>query len=222
MKSAVFLQVRLDSRRFPGKALKILGDKTLTEHAMDSLSRIGADDFVLLTARGDEEALLPLCRRRGFKLFAGDREDVLNRFAAAAREFKPDIIIRATGDNALVSWENAQVVLDYLQAHSECDYAAMKGLPLGCGVEVFRTAALFKALESTDPYDHEHVTPWIYRHPEDFTLSYLEHKPFMTENYRVTLDTEEDYLYLKDIFKVLYKGQSISFNELKEYLLYHD
>ncbi len=222
MKSAVFLQVRLDSRRLPRKALKILGDKSLTEHAMASLSRINADDFILLTAKGDEEVLAPLCPDYGFSLFAGDREDVLGRFAAAACQFRPDIIIRATGDNPLVSWEQAQIVLDYLKSRPGCDYAAMKGLPLGCGVEVFRTEALFKALQSSSPYDHEHVTPWIYRHPEDFVLSYLNHEPCMGEHYRVTLDTEEDYFRIKSIFRALYRGETIPFEELKEYLLYHD
>ncbi|MDC7240549.1 MAG: hypothetical protein PQJ50_09335 [Spirochaetales bacterium] len=221
MSSAVFLQVRLDSNRLPRKALKKIKGLTVIEHAMISLKNIPSENHVVLTAEGDDRILEPLARKRGFSIFAGDRQDVLGRFIEAGRLYKPDIIIRATGDNPLVAWEPAVQLLQFLKDNPVTDYTAMKGLPVGCGVELFRREALERSLLKTDkPYDHEHVTPYIYNHPADFSLYYHEHLPFM-EN-RVTLDTEEDYRKISSIYSSLYRGGSIPFTELKEYLIKND
>jgi spore coat polysaccharide biosynthesis protein SpsF len=219
MKTALFLQVRLDSSRLPRKALKPIVDHVLAEHAMRALKKLDLDHHVLVTALGDESTLRPYAEACGFEIFAGDRDDVLDRFIRAGRLYEPDLIIRATGDNPLVAIEPAREVLKLISHDPGCDYAAMKGLPLGCGVEIFRREALEKAwAESTDPYDHEHVTPYIYRHPESFTLRYLQNEPPL-EHHRVTMDTDEDYRGIRKIFDDLYTGEPVDFNTLKEYLL---
>jgi len=223
MKSAVFLQVRLDSSRLPGKALKTIAGRTVIEHAMASLKNIPADDFVLVTADGDESRLAPYAERMGFDLYAGSRNDVLDRFIQAGRLYKPDIIIRATGDNPLVAWEPATEVLERLKKQPATDYMAMKGLPLGCGVEVFRRAALEQAYSRTeDAYDHEHVTPYLYRNPDRFRLEYLHTPADMEKDYRVTLDTRDDYYSIKRIFDHIYRGTPVPFDELTGYLKRND
>ena len=219
MRTAVFLQVRLDSTRLPRKALKPIADHVLVEHAMLALRDLDLDNHVLVTADGDETVLGPYAEACGFEIFSGDRDNVLDRFIKAGRLYKPDLIIRATGDNPLVAIEPARQVLALISSDPDCDYAAMKGLPLGCGIEIFRREALEKAYaESEDPYDHEHVTPYLYRNPELFRLRYLENNPPMEEK-RVTMDTEDDYIRIQGIFGKLYKGRPVSFYDLKDYLL---
>ncbi|MDA3956985.1 acylneuraminate cytidylyltransferase [Oceanispirochaeta sp.] len=221
MKKAVFLQVRLDSSRLPQKALKIIQGRTVIEHAMLSLRYLNLDDYVIVTAPGDDTVLQPLAEKCGFKVFTGDRSDVLNRYIEAGRFFKPDIIIRATGDNPLVAWEKASLVISEIENENSIDYMAMKGLPLGCGVEVFKREALERAYSLTDnPYDHEHVTPYLYRNPDQFNIQYMNHAPPM--NHRVTLDTIEDYNRISKIFSDLYHATTIDFESLKEYLLQND
>ncbi len=222
MNTAVFLQVRLDSSRLPRKALKPIADRVLAEHAMRALRKLDLDHYVLVTASGDETVLGPYAEACGFEIFAGDRDDVLDRFIRAGRLYKPDLIIRATGDNPLVAIEPARTVLETIGKDPGCDYCAMRGLPLGCGVEVFRREALETAYaETEDPYDHEHVTPYLYKNPERFNLRYLQHDPPM-EECRVTMDTEEDYFEIRELFKALYRGGPVPFDRLKEYLLRHD
>lgn len=221
MKTAVFLQVRLDSSRLPEKALKIIENSTVIEHAMRSLKKIPLDDYVIVTADGDQHILSPLAQEYGFQVFAGDRQDVLKRYIHAGERYSPDIIIRATGDNPLVSWESANTLLQYLKENPSVDYTAMLGIPVGCGVEVFRRRSLEKAYPLTKKsYDHEHVTPFIYNNPDIFSLYYHQHTPSMSQ--RVTLDTEEDYKNIKKIFKALYSGDTIPFSALKDYLNSHD
>lgn len=221
MKTAVFLQVRLDSSRLPEKALKKIKGLTVIEHAMLSLQHIPLNDYVVVTAEGDQEILAPLAEKCGFSIFAGDRKDVLKRYIDAGRHYSPDIIIRATGDNPLVAWEPAAQLLQFLRESPTVDYTAMLGIPIGCGVELFRRESLEKAYPLTDEsYDHEHVTPYIYNNPDSFSLFYHQHNPHM--NHRVTLDTIEDYNGIQYIFEKLYKGKTIPFNELKDYLNSND
>ena len=219
MSSAVFLQVRMDSSRLPGKALKMLEGKTVIEHAMRALKMVPADHHVLVTARGDEGYFSEIAKKTGFGLYAGSRQDVLRRFINAGEIYKPDIIIRATGDNPLVAFEPASLLLKEMCLHPEWDYTAMKNLPYGSGVEVFRFKHLLKVADiSDDPYDHEHVTPYIYNNPEKHVLKYLDAPENMRDDSRVTLDTLEDFHNLTRIFKSLYRNSPIQITELVKYL----
>ena len=222
MTAAVFLQVRMDSTRLPGKALKPLSGQTVIEHAMSALKKVPADHHILVTATGDEPYFKELAEKKGFSLFAGSRQDVLDRFIQAGKAFNPEICIRATGDNPLVAYEPAALLLDEMRNNPDMDYLAMTGLPLGCGVEVFRYRHLETAAASSDPYDHEHVTPYIYHHPEQFRLKYYEAPVEMASSGRVTLDTREDYESIRRIFDDLYRNSPIGIKELVRYLKSHE
>jgi len=161
--TGVFIQVRLGSTRLPGKALLTLGSCTIIEHAMRKMRDVLADCHALVCDDESEEVLTPLARRCGFEIFGGPREDVLERFVLAIDNFGVDTIVRATGDNPLLSTEYANLSLD-AHASAKADYTTYLGLPVGTGVEVVSADALRRARsESGDPYDHEHVTPYVYR-----------------------------------------------------------
>lgn len=190
---AVFLQTRLNSVRLPRKALLPLEGIPLVEWSMRRLKQVQADCYVLLTCETDAATLRPYAERCGFDLFAGSEADVLNRFAEAARLYRPDWILRATGDNPFVSPVLAGETLRQAEA-AGADYAVLKEIPTGSSVEAARTEALLTAeAAATEPYDREHVMPYLYRHPESFTVI----RGVPPEGYRsrlsVTVDTEEDY-----------------------------
>jgi spore coat polysaccharide biosynthesis protein SpsF len=217
--TAVFLQVRLSSQRFPGKALAELSGRTVIEHAMRALQDVPADRRVILTDEESEAALAPYASRAGFGIFVGDPDDVLSRYAAAVTCYNPDTVVRATGDNPLVSSHVARATLD-MHRETQSDYTALTGGPLGTGVEVIRARALLEAAEAArDPYEREHVTPYLYRHPERFRLC-IETVPstWGRDHARVTLDTTEDYEELRQIFEELYAGGPIDIGTLVAYL----
>ena len=222
MKTGVFLQVRLDSQRLPRKALKVLQGKTVTEHCLEALSRVEADCRVLVTEPDSAPALEPLARRLNWQLFVGSKDHVLDRFVSAGRHFPCDWILRATGDNPLVSAAAARAVLDRTR-EEEGDYGAMTGPPVGTGVEVLRRAALERAWESgPDAYEREHVSPYLYRRPETFRILRFPCPPdWAAPEARVTLDTPEDWWYLEALFHDLYRGGPIELEALIPWLLTH-
>jgi spore coat polysaccharide biosynthesis protein SpsF len=217
--TAIFLQVRLGSSRFPRKALAELAGRPVIEHAMHALREVSVDRRVLLTDAESAGQLAPYASRSGFGLFVGDPHDVLARFAAAVEWYEPATVVRATGDNPLVS---ADVTRAALEAHAErgADYTALTGGPLGTGVEVIRAQALLQAAgEARDPYEREHVTPFLYRHPELFRLRIESvRERWRRDDASVTLDTPADYAQLKEIFGELYAGAPIDIEALVAHL----
>jgi spore coat polysaccharide biosynthesis protein SpsF len=200
---AVILQARIDSSRLPGKALLPIRGKPMVQVVMERLRKISADLYILATDGEGSRQFSPLAKGVGFEVFEGPKEDVLGRFCRAIETYKPQTVIRATGDNPLVSWELANRILaDHLKLSA--DYSALQGMPLGLGVEVVQASALLQAEKETlDPYDHEHVTPYLYRNPHKFYL----HRPLVDLEYRsrsrVTVDTEEDYRRMEWLYRQL-------------------
>lgn len=217
--TALFLQARIDSTRLPGKALLPLAGRTVIDHVMDALREIDADVHVLLTDAESYSRLKPLAREAGFEIFQGPRDDVLSRYARAVSAYGAGCVIRATGDNPLVS---SYLAGEILKAHraAGADYSGFIGGPLGSGVEVVQAAALLQADKAAaDSYEREHVTPYVYRRPEEFCL----HRPVVSEAYympeaRVTLDTEADYTFIEKIFSDIYTGRPIPADHLMNWL----
>jgi spore coat polysaccharide biosynthesis protein SpsF (cytidylyltransferase family) len=54
-----------------------------------------------------------------------------------------------------------------------------------------------------DPFDREHVTPFIRSRPSLYRLHNIEHSTNLS-NYRLTIDTSEDLELIEKIFKELF------------------
>lgn len=200
--TAVFLQARLGSQRLPHKILFDLGGLTVLEQCMRRLSKVSAHRFVVLTDSYSFEIINRICEAyEQWECFQGPAQDVLARFVFASRQYGVRNIIRATADNPLVSFELANLLLD-AERSSQNDYRAHLGIPYGAGVEFIRSEAVERAfIQSMDPYDHEHVCPFLYNNPEKFRIV-REAAPsaFIRPELRLTLDTEEDYRFLRALF----------------------
>ena len=91
--------------------------------------------------------------------------------------------------------------------------------PDGLDVEVITFKALEKAWKEAKLLsEREHVTPYIRKNPNLFKLANLKSKRDLS-NKRWTLDTKEDYEFIKIIYKELYKrNPSFGMNEVINYL----
>jgi len=192
---AIVLQARIDSSRLPGKSLLPLGGETaVIFRVMESLNKVPAQLRVLACPEDSAAAFAPLADKAGFTLLAGPKDDVLGRYCLALRTFNIQRVIRATGDNPFVFADAADAINAEALALN-ADYAGYSGLPLGAGVESVSAAALLRAeAEAAAAYEREHVCPYLYAHPELFSL----HRPLSPLRWqgvdiRLTIDTREDY-----------------------------
>lgn len=219
-RTGVFLQARLGSTRLPGKALLKIANKTVITHAMEALAGMRADVHVLLTDHDSIDSFSSAAEAGGFDIFAGPAEDVLARFIKAAEVYDIDVVVRATGDNPLVDAEAAALILDE-HLKTESDYSAFDYMPLGTGVEILSVPALKKAeSESDDFYDHEHVSPYLYKNPDVFRVNRIPApESLWCRDARVTLDTLEDFEYIKRLYSDLYSGKPLLIKEIIPWLL---
>lgn len=224
MKLWILLQSRIGSSRLPGKALLPLGTRTLTGQCLEALNEVPGARRVLVTEADSAQALAAEAEPAGWALFTGPRDDVLARFAQALDRQGADdrdLLLRATGDNPLVDPAQARALADWVQAEG-LDYGAWDGPPLGTGVEAVRVGALRRAAaEAVQPYEREHVTPYIYRHPERFAQSRRPAPAAWTFPGRVTVDTQSDYDYIKALYADLYQGRPLHTEELIPWLARH-
>jgi spore coat polysaccharide biosynthesis protein SpsF len=216
---AIILQARMGSTRLPGKSLLPLGGSTLVEQAMARLSLVKADVRVLATDETSAPSLASAAARSGFELLVGPAEDVLARYCLAVRRYKPDLVLRATGDNPLVSHELAALLLERRAAHPS-DYAGYLGMPTGMGVELVEPEALFRAeAEALSRPEREHVCPYLYTHPELFRVDRPEAPPeYLIPGASVTVDTAADYEAILRIYGKLFDGAPIPSAAVLRYL----
>lgn len=219
--TAVFLQVRLDSSRLPRKALADLGGRTVLIRCLEALEAVQASPKVVVT-EPESADLGPLVKAAGWELFIGDKNNVLDRFVQAARSLGVSTIVRATGDNPLVSAKLANLALDRHRARG-ADFSALDGGPIGSGVEIVERSALEAAWASDpDAYEKEHVSPFIYRRPEGFTVHRTPvPDSCLAPNARITLDTQDDLDYLRGLWTEVYRGYPPEVEDLIPWLTRH-
>jgi spore coat polysaccharide biosynthesis protein SpsF (cytidylyltransferase family)/2-polyprenyl-3-methyl-5-hydroxy-6-metoxy-1,4-benzoquinol methylase/spore coat polysaccharide biosynthesis predicted glycosyltransferase SpsG len=209
-KVGLFLQVRLNSTRMPGKAMLPLCGRPLIVRAMERMTYIPADVRVLVTTRECEAFFKPIAEEECWEIFCGDKQNVLKRFVDCAVFYQVDTVIRATGDNPLLSSEIAQETLDLFNK-VKADLAYMEDVPYGSGVEIIDIAALKTALKNTSvPYHLEHVTPYIYENRDKFKI--VSDKSHADEIHRpdvkISVDTREDYERVNHLYGTLSKNKS--------------
>ena len=205
------IEARYASSRLPGKTLlKICGKPTL-ELIIDRLkkSRFIDEIVVATTVNPDCDAIETLAKRLGAGCFRGSEEDVLDRVLSAAKAYKADIIVEITGDETLIDPSIMDETIDYYLKH-DFDYVSNildRRYPRGLDTQVFSVNILDEVSRLTnDAADRENVSLYIYEHPERYKLgSVRAPENFNHPDWRWTLDTKEDFEFLKTIYETLYK-----------------
>lgn len=205
MTTVAVVQARMGSTRLPGKVLADLEGRPMLAWVLERLGRARTLDAVAVatsTEPGDDP-VAELCRRLDVPVFRGSEEDVLDRYAGAARRFRADAVVRITADCPLVDPEVVDRVIERFR-DAGADYASNtleRTYPQGLDVEVFRREALERAArEAREPWERAHVTPYVYRHPEIFALESVTHDRDLSRH-RWTVDTREDLELVRALYR---------------------
>jgi spore coat polysaccharide biosynthesis protein SpsF (cytidylyltransferase family) len=154
----------------------------------------GIDKVVCATPLEKSEPLRKEATVLGVKVVQGSEHDVLGRYRKAALLVNADVIMRVTGDCPLIDPKICGQVLELME--DGVDYASNvmpRGFPKGYDCEVFTMDALERAhREADDPYDREHVTPYMQRNMHCVNLD----GPGSDKN--LCLDTLDDFLSLSE------------------------
>lgn len=213
MKVVAIIQARMGSTRLPGKVMMKIQGKTVLDHVISRVkqSKIIDDIVIATTTILDDTIIVEETNRLNVKYFRGSKDDVLSRYYYAAKENGADIVVRITSDCPLI---DPYVVDDTVRHYfeEEADIVTNAGpilsertFPRGLDVEVFSFDILKKAFENaTETYQREHVTPYIY---ENSKKIYFHKNNVDYSRHRWTLDTEEDFELISEIYERLFKGK---------------
>jgi len=208
------VQARMGSTRLPGKSLIDVSGKPLLKHILDRMqkSSIINELVVATTTNIEDNAICKLCDKLNVACFRGSVDDVLDRYYRCARAHKADIIVRITADDPFKDPEVSDRIIEEILQDDDLDYVSntiCPTYPEGLDIEVFRFRAIEKAWqEATSALDREHVTPYVWLHPNLFKLKNIEYKKNLS-HMRWTLDTLEDLAMTRAVYKALYNEGSL-------------
>ncbi len=211
MKIALIIQARMGSTRLQGKVMMPILGKPLLEHLIERVRHVKEGDIVVATTTNPlDDPIEDLCLSRGVKVFRGSENDVLSRYAAASRDC--DVVVRLTSDCPLLDPDLIDLMLSHFLS-GQVDYVSntiLRTYPRGYDVEIMSKEALEKVNRlAKTPSEREHVTLYIRKHQDQFSISQVERKPDIS-HLRLTVDTREDFELVTRIFESLPEGFRLS------------
>lgn len=203
------IQARLTSTRLPKKIMLDLHGKPLLCHVVERVKQAKLIDSIVLaipdSSSNDDLGLF--VKQYDWNVFRGSENDVLSRYYHAATQFKADVIVRITSDCPLI---DPKIIDETIKQHIRDgnDYTAVGvegGFPRGLDVEVFNFISLKIAYSSAvERSEREHVTLFIYQNPKLFRICFVEANGILKRpDIRLTVDTEEDLLLIREIYSAL-------------------
>ena len=204
LKTAIILQAREDSIRFPGKVLYPISGKPLIIKILERLKKSKLKDKIITAIPKNKEntRLNKILRKNKFTVYRGNKDNVLKRYYDAAKKHKVKIIVRITADCPFVDSDIIDKLIKIL-INKKFDYASNTlnpSFPDGIDAEVFTFEALSEAYKKAKSnYDKEHVTPYI-KKKENFKKFNLKYKKNLSKT-RLTVDEKIDIELVEYIYK---------------------
>ncbi len=177
---------------------------------------------VATTHKEEDKAIVDYCLDNAIEVFKGNENDVLARFYETGKYYQADAIVRITADCPLIDPKVTSEVIEHFTYHyPKYDYVSnvipKRTYPKGLDTEVFKFSSLERAyLETSLPFDREHVTPYFYQNPDIINLSgvCLKHN---YAGYNISVDTYQDFKKVKEIFEYFHPLQP-DFNDVVVFL----
>lgn len=217
MKISFIIQARMGSSRLPNKVLlPFYNDKCILELLIEKISKIPNSEIIVATSDNPkDEIIADFCNKRHINYFQGSENDVLQRYIDAAEAFGSNKIIRVCSDNPFLELKSIQQLVNKA-TKSSADYISFKvnmkpsiKTHFGFWTEYVTLEALrkIKSLTSENIF-HEHVTNFIYTHPELFSIEWIDGTCCLQgrEDIRLTCDTIEDFNNSQAIYQDLCKN----------------
>ena len=203
LKIGFVIPSRLKSSRLKRKNLIYLNDQSALEWAIDRAKLVaGIDEVVVATTSLESDSEVSrICLKKGIRYCQSDPEDVILRLRDTARYFDFDYVVNITPDNTLFSMYLVDLIIKEIKEDRSIDFIKYQNALLGTGVyalkkEAIETICDFKTITDTEIWG-------MLFNDKYFNVKVLEVPSFLNRDYRLTLDTEDDYRLLSIIYKEL-------------------
>jgi spore coat polysaccharide biosynthesis protein SpsF len=198
----------------PEKVIRpFFGENSILDLLLEKVKKTGATAVLATTVNPSDDRICELAARHNFPVFRGSENDVLDRFIQAAKQFGFSKIIRVCADNPFLDLAEMQRLIAEFE-RSDADYLSFQlagNKPsilthFGFWTEAVTLEALERAARLTsEKLYHEHVTNYVYGHPDIFKVQFLkaDELVYNRTDIRLTLDTFEDFDIQQKIFAAI-------------------
>lgn len=212
---AAVVQARMGSTRLAGKTLASIEGRPLLEHVVNRArgSRFIQRVVVATTQAPEDRAIVEWAAQAGVEVSLGSELDVLDRMYHAARAVDASVVVRITADDPFKDPVVIDRILDeFLSRSPRLDYASntiTPTYPEGLDIEVIAFRALERAWhDAALTSEREHVTPYIWKHPELFSIANIAYERDLSKM-RWTIDYEEDLAFAREVYRRLYAANPL-------------
>lgn len=199
------IQARLGSSRLPMKSLLTLAGAPLIDWAYERVSAAKLVDGVIVAVPDTplDAALALHLRNRGCEVAIGSENDVLGRFAKAARIADADYVVRVCADNPLVWGEAIDRLISFHKAENN-DYSynhipRQNLWPDGLGAEIVSRDLLdYMAKKAESESQREHCMNYIWDNRDEFRIGTFDPLEgwLKRPDLKLDIDSRDDFLRL--------------------------
>lgn len=233
MRICAIIQARVGSSRLHRKVLMKLGDKNILEHVIARLKKVGGLSCIAVATTQElgDDPVAEVAQRSSVECFRGSEYDVLSRMIGAAQAFEADVVVRVCADNPFVDPLFVEELMQF-SIKQKLDYAGYRlsnGTPailtgIGLFAEVVTLPALIKTHAAAyDDAHYEHVTYFIYTHPDEFRIGYKAvNVRIENAHLWLTVDTKRDLELTRRIYNSLVQmNKPVTTKEIIKYVAQH-
>lgn len=225
-KVLAIIVARMDSSRLHKKAIKPINNHTAIEHLFKRVLIAKKKGFIdkvafCTTILNIDDELVKIARKFDVKIYRGDVKNVLSRMMLALNDNKDhNITIRITGDDIMIDPYYLNKTIKYHNLKN-ADYTDAKQLPTGTDTEVFQSDILKTIFKlSEDSSGSEYLTNYVTNNIDQFEVASLKVNKKHNKNFRLTMDTQKDYLLIKKMlsyFKKTRKEFTYTMDDIVDY-----
>lgn len=232
--TAIFIQARTGSSRLPRKViLPFCQNQSIIEILITRLLEVCQVPVVLLTTTSPgDDFLVDLVTPFPVKIFRGPEENVLKRFILASEELGVQHIVRVCADNPFLHAGSINKLIEVFNAGGSdyTSYCFVGNKPaitthFGLFAEITKAECLKNIAERTnEKLYQEHVTNYLYTHPELFKINFIPAPEIIYErnDIRLTLDTPQDFELQQKIYaELMSQNHNFDIAEIVHYLDAH-
>lgn len=205
----------MNSQRLPEKVMLEILQKPIIRHIYDRLkvSKTLSDVVISTGEFEDNKSICKYAQDNAIPYFSGSEDDLIDRLYQTATKFHADAIVRITSDCPLVDPQIVdKLVMEFLQNRGKYDIVTNCKIPTyphGLDVEVYSISALEKMWNSIKQKEIREWFPFfVDKNPQLFRILHFKNEEDLS-NLRWTVDYPEDYEFVKEIYRHLYKENSI-------------
>jgi len=219
---AAVIACRVDSERLYAKPMQLLDTHPILELLIEQIKSSKLIDEIILaiSEKPGNEIFVEFALRNNIKFVIGDDEDVLDRLVLGAEYVNCNIIFRVTSENPFIYWEGIDLAIKK-HIDGKYDFSFINGLPIGTSFELINYDALKKSHKNgKDKHRSELCSLYIFENKKFFKINTIQapqmlHRP----NFRLTVDTPEDLMVARLIYKKLGKNlKPIPLSKIIQYL----